>query len=82
MGSNYRPHPNRNTGGGPAPRILDRNFELKSQIHRKLIGVLNLDRVASAYEELAAAAGLLAGEIEQADRDSGLIHDAPVRRSA
>jgi pilus assembly protein CpaF len=26
---------------------MDRNFELKSQIHRKLIGVLNLDRVAS-----------------------------------
>jgi pilus assembly protein CpaF len=26
---------------------LDRNFELKSQIHRKLIGVLNLDRVSS-----------------------------------
>jgi len=26
---------------------MDRNFELKSQIHRKLIGVLNLERVAS-----------------------------------
>src|SRR5205823_3543013 len=33
--------------GSPAPRVLDRNFELKSQIHRKLIGVLNLDRVSS-----------------------------------
>ena len=29
------------------PRLLDRNFELKSQIHRKLLGVLNLDRVSS-----------------------------------
>ncbi len=48
MGSNYRPQPNRNSAGAPAaPRILDRNFELKSQIHRKLIGVLNLERVAS-----------------------------------
>ena len=47
MGSNYRPQPNRNSTGAPAPRILDRNFELKSQIHRKLIGVLNLERVAS-----------------------------------
>ena len=47
MGSNYRPSPNRNSTGAPAPRILDRNFELKSQIHRKLIGVLNLERVAS-----------------------------------
>ena len=47
MGSNYRPHPHRNSSGAPAPRVLDRNFELKSQIHRKLIGVLNLDRVSS-----------------------------------
>src|SRR3954463_13832283 len=48
LGSNYRPQPNRNSAGAPAaPRILDRNFELKSQIHRKLIGVLNLERVAS-----------------------------------
>ena len=47
MGSNYRPPLNRNSTGAPAPRILDRNFELKSQIHRKLIGVLNLERVAS-----------------------------------
>ena len=46
MGSNYRPHPNRNSGA-PVPRLLDRNFELKSQIHRKLLGVLNLDRVSS-----------------------------------
>ena len=47
MGNNYRPQPNRNPTGSPAPRVLDRNFELKSQIHRKLIGVLNLDRVSS-----------------------------------
>jgi pilus assembly protein CpaF len=47
LGSNYRPHPHRNSSGAPAPRVLDRNFELKSQIHRKLIGVLNLDRVSS-----------------------------------
>ena len=29
------------------PRSADRMFELKSEIHRKLIGVLNLDRVSS-----------------------------------
>ena len=46
MGTNYRPQPNRNSGGS-VPRVLDRNFELKSQIHRKLLGVLNLDRVSS-----------------------------------
>jgi pilus assembly protein CpaF len=47
LGNNYRPHPHRNSSGAPVPRVLDRNFELKSQIHRKLIGVLNLDRVSS-----------------------------------
>src|SRR5207302_4752757 len=51
VGSNYRPQPNRNSAGAPAPRILDRNFELKSQIHRKLIGVLNLERVASVPKD-------------------------------
>lgn len=48
MGSNYRPQPPR--GPTPAPvitRASDRNFELKSLIHKKLIGVLNLDRVSS-----------------------------------
>jgi pilus assembly protein CpaF len=30
-----------------AARAADRNFELKSEIHRKLIGVLNLERVSS-----------------------------------
>src|SRR3954469_16370798 len=36
--------------GGALPvasRAADRYFELKSQIHKKLIGVLNLDRVSS-----------------------------------
>ncbi len=55
MGSNYRPHPNRNSSGAPAPRLLDRNFELKSQIHRKLIGVLNLDRVSSIPKDRVRA---------------------------
>src|SRR5271165_5817142 len=32
-------------------RPADRNFELKSLIHRKLIGVLNLERVASIPKE-------------------------------
>ncbi|MCC6589645.1 MAG: CpaF family protein [Bryobacterales bacterium] len=36
-------------GGAPAgpPRSADRIFELKSEVHRKLIGVLDLDRVSS-----------------------------------
>lgn len=48
MGSSYRPHPNNRNAGSPvAARPVDRHFELKSQIHRKLIEVLNLDRVSS-----------------------------------
>ena len=34
---------------------MDRNFELKSQIHRKLIGVLNLDRVSSIPKDRVRA---------------------------
>jgi len=47
LGSHYRPQPNRNSAGAAPLRVMDRNFDLKSQIHRKLIGVLNLERVAS-----------------------------------
>ena len=47
MGSSKRPIPLR--GGVPpmAARSADRYFELKSQIHRKLLGVLNLERASS-----------------------------------
>jgi len=48
VASNYRPGAGRPGGNGPAaPRAADRYFELKSEIHRKLIGVINLDRVSS-----------------------------------
>ncbi len=56
MGSNYRPQPSR--GATPAPvisRASDRNFELKSLIHKKLIGVLNLDRVSSIPKDRVRA---------------------------
>ena len=48
MGTNNRP-PMPLRGGTPsmASRSADRYFELKSGIHRKLIGVLNLERVSS-----------------------------------
>ncbi len=54
MGTN-RPIPGR--GGTPsmAARSADRYFELKSQIHRKLIGVLNLDRVSSIPKDRVRA---------------------------
>jgi pilus assembly protein CpaF len=47
VGSNNRPLPVRGSGSPMAARAADRYFELKSEIHRKLIGVLNLDRVSS-----------------------------------
>ena len=36
---------------GGSTRTADRYFELKSEIHRKLIGVINLDRVSSIPKE-------------------------------
>ena len=45
MGSSPRPPINR--GGAPPPRTADRYFEIKSEIHKKLLTALNLERVAS-----------------------------------
>jgi len=47
VGSSNRPLPLRGSSPSMATRSADRYFELKSQIHRKLIGVLNLERVSS-----------------------------------
>ena len=47
MGSSFRPAAPSRLAAGAAGRPTDRNFELKSQIHRKLLTVLNLERVAS-----------------------------------
>src|SRR5205085_5197138 len=48
LGSNFRPLPGRSASAAAnVPRSADRYFELKSEIHRKLIGVLNLERVSS-----------------------------------
>src|SRR5579863_699886 len=47
MGSNFRPPVPRPAANAAAVRAADRTFELKSEIHRKLIGVLNLERVSS-----------------------------------
>jgi pilus assembly protein CpaF len=48
MGSNSRPGAGRPVPSTAGPmRASDRTFELKSQIHRKLISVLNLERVSS-----------------------------------
>ncbi|HTX34139.1 MAG TPA: CpaF family protein [Bryobacteraceae bacterium] len=44
-------------GGSPAMagRTADRYFELKSQIHRKLLGVLNMERVSSIPKDRVRA---------------------------
>lgn len=49
-----RPEPAR-PGTGPGTRGGERMFELKGEIHQKLIGVLNLDRVASLPKERVRA---------------------------
>jgi pilus assembly protein CpaF len=53
VGSNYRAQASYRGGNNNlAPlRSVDRYFELKSEIHRKLIGVLNLDRVSSVPKD-------------------------------
>ncbi len=38
-----------------AGRTADRYFELKSQIHRKLLGVLNMERVTSIPKDRVRA---------------------------
>ena len=55
MGSSNRPLPLRGSAPPVATRGADRYFELKSQIHRKLIGVLNPDRVSSIPKDRVRA---------------------------
>ena len=59
MGSSFRPQPTARGPAGPtgptARRAADRTFELKSEIHRKLIGVLNLERVSSIPKDRVRA---------------------------
>ena len=55
MSSGYRPPPPRPLGGAHLTRAAERNFELKSEIHRKLIGVLNMERVSSIPKDRVRA---------------------------
>jgi len=54
LGTNYRPQPPRGGNNASAARV-DRYFELKSEIHRKLIEVLNLDKVSSLPKDRVRA---------------------------
>ena len=54
MGSNFRPLPPCPGASGPV-RTADRYFDIKSEIHKKLIGVLNLEKVSSLPKDRVRA---------------------------
>src|SRR5262245_22303425 len=51
MASSFRPQPSRPSTSAGAARSVDRYFELKSEIHKKLIGALNMERVSAIPKE-------------------------------
>ncbi len=55
MNSNTRSQPLPRGSLAGAVRAVDRIFELKSEIHRKLIGVLNMERVSSIPKDRVRA---------------------------
>jgi len=55
LGSNFRPLPPRPGAAASAVRTADRYFEIKSEIHKKLIGVLNLEKVSSLPKDRVRA---------------------------
>jgi hypothetical protein len=64
------------------PEVAWQRFDAAVEALNRATSGTDLHRVGSAYEEMAAAAGILAGEIEAVDRASGLIADVPLRRTA
>jgi pilus assembly protein CpaF len=64
LGSTFRPQPNR----GPSA-AADRYFDLKSEIHKKLIGALNMERVSSIPKDrLRAEIGRVVERILEDER--------------
>src|SRR5262249_12083322 len=55
VSSSFRTQPSRPNNAAAITRTADRYFELKSEIHRKLIGVLNLERVSSVPKDRVRA---------------------------
>jgi pilus assembly protein CpaF len=55
MSTNFRPPQASRAVSPAATRATDRIFELKSEIHRKLLGVLNLERVSSIPKDRVRA---------------------------
>jgi hypothetical protein len=67
------PYELRPESGRRGPELLWERFDNAVEILNAAARQTNLHRVGSAYEEMSVAAGLLAGEIEFADRESGLL---------
>jgi hypothetical protein len=76
------PHELRPEGGRRGPKIAWQRFDAAVEALNRAAATTHLDLVGSAYEEMAAAAGILAGEVEYEDRASGLISDEPQTRVA
>src|SRR3954471_13859985 len=69
MGSSFRPQPSRSPSAAGGARSIDRYFELKSEIHKKLIGALNMERVSSIPKErLRAEIGRVVERILEDER--------------
>jgi hypothetical protein len=71
------PYELRPESGRRGPEIAWQRFDAAVEALNRAASQTNLDRVGSAYEEMSAAAGILASEIEHEDRESGLL---PPRR--
>ena len=81
------PYELRPGSGRRGPEVAWQRFDAAVEALNRATATTDLHRVGSAYEEVAAAAGILAGEIEEADRSSGLLppkqsQTGQIRRSA
>lgn len=76
------PYELRPESGRRGPEIAWQRFDAAVEALNRATATTSLDRVGSAYEEMAAAAGILAGEIEHQDRTAGILPTDEARRSA
>jgi hypothetical protein len=76
------PYELRPESGRRGPELLWERFDAAVEALNRAAATTDLHRVASAYEEMAVAAGALSEEIELQDRASGLIQDSAMRKSA
>jgi hypothetical protein len=67
------PYELRPESGRRGPELAWERFDNAVDVLNSAACQTNLHRVGSAYEEMSVAAGLLAGDIEYEDRQSGLL---------